>query len=360
MAATNRSIDYNALLTMTADNYYKSGVIHDGVFKSNPTFAKLNKKGLKMVETGGGKIQVNLMYGKNSTVDSYSRYGLLDTAPQDGFTPAFYDWAQYAGTVSIDGLSEFQNSGAPQIQKLLREKIKQLTMSFAERMNEDLWDVETITTAPGNGGKNIIPIPHFIQGADAGSDWGAGIDPGGINQSAETWWKNQSLDSGSTTFAGTIKEMRNMYNDCGKGSGGTPDIMIANQDVFELYETIMDERVRYRSSDTATVGFESIKFKSADLFWDEHIPDPIGDGTSTGYNWDHASYAPTTQGAIYYINSKNLDLVCGKGKDFAPLGFDSPTNQDARVGKWVFYGQLVCNNRRKLGMIEDLISTQVS
>jgi len=128
MAATQRTIDYNALLTMTADAYYKSGVIHDGVFKSNPTFAELNKKGLKMIQSGGSKIQVNLMYGKNSTVDSYSRYGLLDTAPQDGFTPAFYDWAQYAGTVSIDGLSEAQNSGTPEIQKLLREKVKQSLM----------------------------------------------------------------------------------------------------------------------------------------------------------------------------------------------------------------------------------------
>ncbi len=45
MAATNRSIDYDALLTMTADNYYKAGVIHDGVMNSNPTFKKFNENG---------------------------------------------------------------------------------------------------------------------------------------------------------------------------------------------------------------------------------------------------------------------------------------------------------------------------
>ena len=353
MAATSRTISYDALLTMTADNYYKSGVIHDGVFKSNPTFAELQKKGLKMVSTGGGKIQVNLMYGKNSTVDSYSRYGLLDTAPQDGFTPAFYDWAQYAGTVSIDGLSEFQNSGVPEIQKLLREKVKQLTMSFSERMNEDLWELETATTATGNGGKNIIPLTHYIQGDPTG-----GIDPGGIDQSAETWWANQTANSGtetSGTFLMLNGEMRSMYNSCSKGSGGAPDIMICNQGVFEAYEAGMDTKTRYEYTDNASAGFENIKFKGAKLFWDQNVPDPDG-----GYNFDHASYADATGGAVYFINSKNLDLVCGKGKDFAPLGFQSPTNQDARVGKWVFYGQLVCNNRRKLGVLEDITSSLTS
>jgi hypothetical protein len=233
-------------------------------------------------------------------------------------------------------------------------------MSFSERMNEDLWDVQTVTTAPGNGGKNIIPIPHFIQGAAAIAAWTAGLDVGGIDQSAETWWKNQSQDSAATTWLGATKEMRSMFNDCSKGSGGSPDCMIANQDFFEYYESIMDNKIRYSMNDKATAGFESIRFKTADMFWDEHIPDPVGDGSTTGYNFDHASYAGTTQGALYYLNTKNLDLVVMKGKDFAPLGFDSPVNQDARVGKWVFYGQLVSNNRRKLGVIEDLISTATS
>ena len=350
MAATSRpATDMNALLTMTVENYYKSGVIHDGVFKSNPLFHELNKKGLKMQTSGGSKIQVNLMYGKNSTIESYDRYGLLNTAPQDGFTPAYYDWCQYAGTISIDGLSEAQNSGTPQIQKLLREKHKQLTMSYAEKMNEDMWDVEQATTShvTGNGGKNIISLPQIIQG-----DPTTAQDVGTIDQSAETWWANQTANSGTETSGTYVMlngEMRSMYNDCSKGSGGAPDIMIANQDVFEAYEAGMDTKVRYEYTDKASVGFENIKFKGAKLFWDEHVPDPDG-----GYNWDNSSYAGTSGGAIYFLNSKNLDLVCMKGKDFAPLGFDSPTNQDARVGKWVFYGQLVSNNRRKLGVLEDI------
>jgi len=351
--AKQRTIDYNALLTMTADNYYKSGVIHDAIFKSNLTFAELQKKGLKMVTSGGAKIQVNLMYGKNETIDSFSRYGLLDTAPQDGFAPALYDWSQYAGTISIDGLSEAQNAGVPAIQKLLREKTKQLTMSYAERINNDLWDVETATTATGNGGKNIIPITHFAQG-----DPTSGVDPGNIDQSVETWWQNQYTDSatsGSSTFAEFNQEMRKLYGKCSNGGGGQPDLMPVSQDVYDYYEASMDSKIQYTMDDKASIGFEYIKFKKAKMYYDEMIPDP-----TTPYNWDHASYAPTTQGAAYMLNTKNLDFVCMKGKDFAPLGFQSPTNQDARVGKWVFYGQLVCNNRRKLGVLHDITTTALA
>jgi hypothetical protein len=350
MAATSLTRSYDALLSLTADHYYKAGIVHDGVFKSNPTFAELHKKGLRREAVGGSKIQVNLMYGKNSSVDSYSRYGLIDTAPQDGMTPAFYDWAQYAGSVSIDGLSEFQNSGKPAIQKLLREKVKQLTMSFSERMNEDLFDIEGPASAgdgtTGNGGKNIIGLPLYIQGAPTGA-----LDVGGIDQSVETWWANQTANSGtetSGTWTMLNQELRSMYNDCSKGSGGAPNILIADQGTFETYETGMDEKTRYQYTDKASIGFENIKFKGAKMFWDEHVGDPDG-----GYNWDNASYDGAT-GAVYFINTKFLELVVGKGKDFAPMGFQQPVNQDARTGLWVFYGQLVCSNRRKQGVLEDI------
>lgn len=355
MAITySRSMD--ALLSLTADNYYKAGIVHDGVFKSNPTFAKLYSKGLRTETTGGGKIQVNLMYGKNETVGSYSRYELIDTAPQDGIEPALYSWGQYAGSVSIDGLSEFQNSGAPAIQKLLQEKTKQLTMSFAEKMNADLFDVANISLAnpivTGNGGKNINGLSYYIH-KDPTQAYGVG----GILQSTNAWWRNQYQDSGtetSGTFQMLNREMRNVYNDCSKGSGGAPDLMIASQDTYETYETGMDTKVRYTSSEDATVGFENIKFKGATLMWDEHVGDP-----TTPYNWDHASYSPSTQGAIYFVNTKFMELVVGKGKDFKPLGFQQPVNQDARTGLWVFYGQLVCSNRRKQGLIHDITTTGI-
>jgi len=340
----------DALLSLTADNYYKSGLVHDAVFKSNPTFAALHKKGVKKETKGGGKIQVNLMYGKNGTVKSYSRYETLDVAPQDGIEPAFYPWAQYSGSVAIDGLSEAQNSGAPQIQKLLREKMTQLTMSFSEQMNEDLWDLSGLTVATattGNGGKKIQSIPLFVQG-----DPTAASTVGGIDQATNSWWRNKTANSNADSYIKLKSELRNLYSEVCKGNGGSPDMGIADLVTYNTYEASMDAQIRYTQDSDATLGFENIKLKGAKLFWDEHVPDP-----DTGVNWDSGSLA---NGAVYLLNTKFLELVVMSGKDFAPLGFQQPVDQDARVGNWVFYGQLVCSNRAKQGVLEDTLLTIVS
>lgn len=355
--AISKTKSMDALLSLTADAYYKAGLVHDGVFKSNPTFAKLQAKGTK--QDGGNQIQVNLMYGKNSTVDSVSRYQVIDTAPQDGIEPAYYSWAEYAGSLSIDLLSEGQNSGKSAIQKLLREKTVQLTSSFAERMNEDLWDIEYTIAGPvtGNGGKNIISIPLLINGYPTNA-----ADVGGIDQSAKTYWQNKAKNSATettTTYFQLSQEMRNMYNQCSKGYGGAPDMLISNQGAYEAYETGMDTKVRYQADDAATAGFESIKFKGAQMFWDEHVPDAEGDGTN-GYNWDHASYSDVTGGSMYFINTKFLDLVTMPGLDFAPQGFQKMPNQLARTGLYAFVGQLVSSNRRKLGVLWGINSALTS
>lgn len=346
--AISKTKSMDALLSLTTDAYYRAGLVHDGVFKSNPTFAALKAKGTK--QQGGVQIQVNLMYGKNTTVDSVSRYQLIDTAPQDGMEPAFYSWAEYAGSISIDKLSESQNMGTPQIQKLVREKVMQLTSSYSERMNEDLWDVEYTIAGPvtGNGGKNLISIPLLINSYPTNA-----ADVGGIDQSAKSYWQNKAANSATettTTWAKLNQEMRNMYNNVSKGYGGTADMIICNQGAFEAYETGLDYKVRYTADEVATAGFESIKFKGAKLFWDEHVPDGEGDGTN-GYNWDHASYSDVTGGTMYFINTKFLDLVTLTGMDFAPEGFQKMPNQLARTCLYGFAGQLVASNRRKLGVL---------
>lgn len=344
-----------ALLSLTADHYYKSGLVHDGIFKGNQTWAELTKKGIKKNVGGGGQIQVNLMYGQNETVDSYSRYGLLDTAPQDGIEPAFYPWAQYAGTVAIDGLSKSQNSSKEKIQDLMKEKTQQLIMSFSERMNYDLWDRGNLTLAApiltGNGNKNIISLPAYIQ-----KDPTQAYSIGGITQSTNTWWKNKTLDGTDTaSYAAFLADMQTMYTDVSKGTGGTPTHIISGPLTYNGYERAMDTKTRYSMDDTASFGFENIRYKGAKYFWDEHVPD-----MDTPYNSDHGSFTEVGKGSMFFLNDKFLELVTLDGKDFAPLGFVRPPNQDASVGSWIFYGQLVCSNRRKQGLIFECLTANAS
>jgi len=347
MGATTQSLTMDTLLTMTVNNYYDAGVIQDAVFESNPTVKTMRGNGFRKEISGGAKIQVNLMYGKNDTIRPYAGYEPVDVSPQEGYTPAFYSLKQYPGTVSIDGFSEFQNSGKPALVKMLREKVEQMTMSFAEKLNEDLWDLEGLTLATGTtntNGKAINSIPLLVQ---KGSDTVTSVI-GEIDQATNAHWRNRYLQSSATSFKAFTQEWRHNANSCGRGSGGSPDLHITDQETFELYEAGMDDKTRYQSSEDATIGFENISFKGGKLFWDINVPDVESVANGTG------SVAGLTKGSIFSLNSKYMNLCIGKGKDFAPLGFQRPANQDARTGLWVFYGQLITSNRRKHGVLYNI------
>ena len=238
----------------------------------------------------------------------------------------------------------------------MREKTKQLIMSFSERMNYDLFDITGLTLAnpilTGNGNKNIISIPAYVH-----KDPSQAYSIGGILQSTNTWWRNKAKDAADATitYAQFDADMQTMYMDVAKGTGGPCSHIITSPEAYAAYERGMNVKVRYTQDETASVGFESIKYKGAKLIWDEHVPD-----MDTPYNSDHASYAPTTKSSMFFLNDKFLEVVTLDGKDFAPLGFVRPANQDASVGSWIFYGQLVCSNRRKQGLLYEVLTTAVA
>jgi hypothetical protein len=355
MAAPARTYTWDHVLSTTADKIHKSGAIQDAISNSNPTFKELMEKGkIKKKVVGGDQIAVNLMYEQNSTIDSYSGYDQIDVSPQDGITRAYVPWAQYAGAVSISGIQKFKNMGKEQIADLLKEKIRQTTAGWSERLNKDLWegDSDNFTAShpfTGNSGKNIISIPLYIQAlsaATAAHDY----DIGGIDQSTYTWWKNQIVDGvGATTDILLKQKMSNAYNLCSQGPGGSPNLIMMDQVTYEVYEMSMQNQIRYSYTDKASAGFESLHFKGAKVMWDGYVPD-----YELGTNGVLATGSALTNGSIVFINTDTMSLYVGKDHDWKPRGFMTPVDQDASTSLYLCYLQLVCDNRRKNGAIFDV------
>lgn len=349
MAATTWNESINALLTTTSKNYHKAGVITDNIFNSNALFHALHDKGegIRMEDVGGDHIKVGLMYEGNGNVKAYAGTEVLDDTMQDGMTAAYYAWKQYSGANVLDGISKFKNSGKAKIVSLWREKTKQTLGQFGELMNQHLLDVANLSAAgaTGGSGKWINSIPLLVQ-----KDPTDGQDVGGVDQSAETWWRNKYQDSATESTATTQQlytEMLNLYNTCGRGGGGSPDILLADQVTFQKYVIHMDNKIRYEHTDTASAGFENVRFLGAKMFWDVYVPDANA-GTNGG---------PTTtltDGTIYMLNSKHLSLYVGKGFDFAPQGVRQAERQDIIREYFLFYGQLVTDARRKHGVLFDI------
>ena len=357
MSATSRTLSYDALLTTTADKIHKSGAVQDAISSSNVTFNELMTKGkIKKKVVGGDQIRVGLMYEQGS-VESYSSYDILNVAPVDGITTMYVPWAQYSGPVSISGIQRFKNMGKEAIADLLKEKITQLTAGWAERCNRDLWDTANLAGShpfTGNSGKNMISIPLYIQGLGSTSGGGSSsadddFDIGHIDQSAETWWMNQAFDGAPGSTAALMKSiMSNAFNTCSQGPYGSPDLGVFNQKGWELYEAAMQPEIRYSFSDKASAGFETLAYKTMKVMWDGYVPD-----AELGANGQLTGGAETNS-SLYLINTKTMCLYVGKDHDFKPRGFQTPVDQDASTSVYLAYMQLVCDNRKKNGVIYDI------
>jgi hypothetical protein len=306
--------------------------------------------------SGGDRYRVSLMY-ELAAADSYSSFGQIDVTPTDGITSAFFDWRQGATAVSISGLEEFKNRGSERVFDLLKERTVQSVLGLEDLFSKgmlqgqaaiDGTSITSARTSPINGSTFIDPLPLLVEYSPLST-------VGSISATTETWWKNQlggtTGDSGATTYAGFLMELRHLYNLCAKGGGGakgSPDFHLTDQSTYELYESALAAAHRNPSYTNADIPFENVSFKGKPVVWDEYVPDvKNGDVTPTG----------SDSGTWYALNSNYLGVSFDKSHNFTVGDFVNPENQDAKTALVLWYGTHWTSNRRKLGVMGGINTT---
>lgn len=313
----------DSLFTTTLAEYGRN--LQDNIYDTYPMLSWLNGKlgialrgsSVKKVIDGGESITEPLLYEMNSTVDSYSNYGLLDTTPQEGLTQARFNWKQYSGSISISGLEERSNMGEARLINLLEAKIKQTEMSLRDRMNRDAFSDGT-----GNGSKNFTGLAALVS---------ATATVGGLSPTVYTWWKGDVTSSAGSFAATGLDKMRTTFNNLSMGND-RPDLILTDQNVYEYYEKSLQPMERYTNTKVANSGFTSLTFKGIPVMFDRDC----------------------TAGYMYFLNSEYINLVVHKDADLATGEFQRPTNQDAMVAQILFQGNLTTGNRRKHGVIQGI------
>jgi hypothetical protein len=303
--------DFDQILSTTLKNYVPK--LADNVFTARPLFYALtNGQTIRRI-SGGAKIVVPIIYGKNTTAASYSGSDVLTTAFQEGISAAEYDWKQYAATVQITGIEEAKNNGEAQIIDLLEGKIMQTEQTIIDNMNVMLWG-----DGNGNGGKDFMGIQGIVAGGTLG----------GINSAAagNAWWAPTMTNHGAAAL--TLNAMSSLYNTISVGND-QPTIIFGDQARYEKYESLLQPQLRYTSAEVADAGFQNLLFKGAPVTFDDNCE----------------------ANAFYFLNTKYLRLVAHTETWFQPTPFVRPTNQDARFAQILCYGQLTCSNRARQGRL---------
>jgi hypothetical protein len=307
--------DFNSLLSTTVQNYQPTLV--DNIFKDLVLLNHLNERGRVRVEEGGTQIVEPLMYAVNDTVATYSGYDAIDLTPQEGISAAEYDWKQMAASIAISGIEEAKNRGTEAIIKLLNAKIMQAEMSLKTTLNEQLYGSASAGT-DFNGLGNIVATQNNTVG--------------GIDASSNTWWNPTQGTTMGATLA--LHNMADVYNRASKGSD-VPDLIVTNNSLFEKYESLLTNQVRYQDVSKANSGFQNLMFKQTPVVFDLELA------------------TDTSDAPMYFLNTKYLKLTGLNGDWFTTTDFMNGTvaGVDARYALVLAYGQLTCSNRQRQGYL---------
>ena len=288
----------------------------------------MKKNGQIKTKSGGWSIVQELDYAENGTYQRYSGYDTLNVNASDVLSAAEYPWAQVAIHVTASGRELRMNSGKEAMINLVQSRITNAMRTAANQFSIDLYGSGSLTNQIGGVGAIIT--------AD-----GTGT-VGGINSSTYTFWANQFYEiPGTNQYTATTNLPTNIVNAMTtlwiRQVRGTdkPDLILLTQDFYAGYEGSLQQYQRFNDSDMAAAGFNSLKFKSADVIFD-----------------DNSNFS-TTGEIGYFINSDYLFLVEHPEARWSQDEKKVPINQDAEVVPIYWMGQLVCSNRKLQGRLLD-------
>jgi hypothetical protein len=284
---------------------------------ANPALRALEKAGFIKKQSLGENIEVPIDYRANP--ETAVLVGDQDTAAlvsTDILTAAVYDIAQLNVPVTWTKGEEAKNPADSQKIALVRQKLENGITS-----HDDLLE-QRIFTSSSSGGTEINGLADLISTAGTGT-------VGGINSTAETWWRNNA----DTFVDGSDIEaaMTEMFDNCAKGSGETnmPTMLLSGVASHSLYESQLQTMQRFVNSDEADSGFKVLAFKGAKYIYSHR------GGTK-----------------IYFLSPKNYQMVASS-QYFRDKGETNQVN-----GQNAFYFliysalQFVVTNRWRLGVLD--------
>ena len=298
--------------------------VTDNVSKHNALLNIMKKKGKIKTVSGGYEIAEPIEYGENSTYQRYSGYDALNTSASDIITTVKYDYMQVALHVTASGREVRMNMGSKErMIDLVKTRKANALKSAANGFSVDLYSDGTLSN-------QINGLANIIQTNGQGT-------VGGIDSSTFTFWRNKFREIAGTnayTAANIVQEMNALWMSLNRGAD-KPDLIVYSQDLYAVYEASQQQYQRYSGAELAQAGFNTLKYKTANVVFD-----------------DNTNFTTTAERG-YFLNTDYLYLVQHKEAQWTMDADKRPTNQDAIVVPMYWMGNLVCTNRSLQGVLID-------
>lgn len=295
------SLTWDQVSAITAKKFLPKCV--DNIFDSNPYFERQKRNNSIMLD-GGSSIMQPLSYASISSSGWYSGSETLDTSDNASITSAEYDFRFLYVNMTIIRTDELKNSGDAGKIKLAKQKMEQAEKTMADLLGTALYNDGTDSKALG-GLRHIVSASSTV---------------GGISQSSYSWWQAQ-VDSTTTTM--TMGALQTQYSAASIGNDA-PTVGLATRSNYDRYYALLQPQQRFMDSVSAKAGFSSLLFNGTPILADSHCPS------------NH----------LFFINEKYMKLACHKDENMRLEPFVKPVNQNVRIGKLYWAGNLAPSNNR--------------
>jgi hypothetical protein len=309
------------MVTTTLRNH--PTVVADNVSQHNALYNRLKRRGKVKVLDGGYEIVRPLDYAENSTYQRYSGFDTLNVQASDVLTAAKYDWVQAAINIVASGRELRMNNGREQLINLAEARVTNAMRTAANNMSVDIYSSGALTNQMGG-------LAHLIQTNGQGT-------VGGIDSATYDFWRNQFLEiTGSDAWSkSNIKGFMNTLWLSTVRANDKPDLIVMSHDFFSAYWESLQDLQRYATADSAEAGFQSLKYVTADVIFD-----------------DNSNFATTAERA-YFLNTNYLELVEHRDARWTQMDDKMSVNQDGVVIPVLWMGQLCTSNRARQGIMID-------
>lgn len=326
MSATSTTETWDEAWTLTMRAKRKR--LTDNISDSYPTINKFKSSKMMETENGGKQFQEDLMYALD-TSQWFEGTDILNTDSTDGVTAAFFNPRYVATPIQISMTEEKESQKSDAAMKLLESKTKRAMVTHFDTVNSALHTAQS--------GKAIIGLPDVVSVS-------AGATLGGINSTNETWWDNKRVNATSDTsfltadgasFEG-LTRMKALWNTVSEGND-KPDCIITTFALGGDYESLFEggTYLRLSANDKNSLDGSDTRYRNAEVVMDRDCGG----------------------GLMYMLQSKFLKFKVLSGLNFAKTPFREPANQLAKVAFIVLGAQLTTNNRRRQGVIYNLVSS---
>lgn len=294
--------------------------VADQIFDATPFYFWLKSKGKMKTVSGGRFIAEPLQYAKNDNVTWIGRGGTVSLNDQEFLTVAYYEWRYLVASIVRFGVDDQKNRGKNQIINLMMAKLQNARDSLISELESRLFAGE------GSSQNAMDGLLHLVQ-----DDPTAASTVGGIDQSANSWWRNQSINMTGVSFASSgVENMRKMLNNTMNNlKMDAPDIIVCGQQPYEFYEDNLLSYYRITNNKLGDAGFQNQVFKGIPMVW-----------------------SPSCGNRMYFLNTRFISLVYDPALFFDMTEWKAiPDQVNDRAAQIVSAMQLTVSRRRCQGVI---------